>query len=71
VNLKPQPNRKRYIEILRRMTPAERLQKSFELTELSRQLFKDGLRRRHPDLSPQELHQLFLKRLARCHNRNY
>jgi hypothetical protein len=71
VNLKPQPNRKRYIEILRRMTPAERLQKSFELTELSRQLLKGGLRRRYPQLGARELHYLFLKRLARCHNRNY
>jgi hypothetical protein len=71
MNLKRQPNRKRYIEILRRMTPAQRLQKSFELTELSRQLLKDGLRHRHPELSSQEIHRLFLDRLARCHNRNY
>jgi hypothetical protein len=53
------------------MTPAQRLQKSFELTELSRQLLKDGLRNRHPELNPQELHRLYLDRLARCHNRNY
>jgi hypothetical protein len=53
------------------MTPAQRLQKSFELTEFSRQLLKDGLRNRHPELSEPQLHQLYLDRLRRCHNKNY
>ncbi len=60
-----------YIKILRRMSPEQRLMKAFELTDFARQLFREGLRKRHPELSPNELHELYLKRLDKCHNRNY
>jgi hypothetical protein len=59
------------MEILGRMAPAQRLAKAFELSEMTKRMFYHGLRERFPDLSPQELHQLFLKRLNRCHNRIY
>jgi len=39
MNLKKQPNHKKYIQILRKMTPEERLMKAFELSELSKQRF--------------------------------
>ncbi len=68
---KPRPNREKYIEILRKMTPAQRLQKAFELSEFTRQLFYIGLRQRHPDVSEEELKRIALARLAKCHNRNY
>jgi len=68
---KPRPNHHLYLEALRRMTGEERLLKAFELSEFSRQVFREGLRRRFPDLSEEEFHQLFLDRLAKCHNRNY
>ena len=68
---KPRPNHRRYLEILRRMTPAQRAEKMFELSSFTRRLFLDGLRNRHPDLSPEELHRLALSRLRACHNRNY
>lgn len=68
---KPRPNHARYIEVLRRMTPAQRIQKAFELTEFSRQLFAAGLRQRHPDASEDELRKMAAARLAKCHNRNY
>jgi hypothetical protein len=67
---KPRPNDAIYLEVLRRMTPAEKLHKVFELTELSRKLFLIGLRERFPELSETELHDLYLKRLALCHNQN-
>jgi hypothetical protein len=66
---KPQPNRRAYIQTLRRMTPEQRLLKAFELTELSRELFRTGLRDRFPDLSEDELHALYLRRLDRCRSR--
>ena len=69
--MKERPNHALYIQTLRRMTPEQRLAKAFELTEFARELFRQGLRKRHPDLSPEEFHQLWLKRLAKCHNRNY
>ena len=68
---KPRPNHRRYIEVLRRMTPQERLNKAIELTETSRYLFRVGLRERHPDLSDEELHELYLEQMAKWHNRNY
>jgi hypothetical protein len=68
---KPRPNRDRYIEALRRMTSEQRLLKAFELTEMSRAAFRQGLRNRHPELSNDELHQMYLDRLAKCHNQNY
>jgi hypothetical protein len=71
MNPKPRPNHRAYLEILRSMTPGQRLQKAFELSELSRLLFLEGLRKRFPDVTKEELHQIFLKRLAKCHNRNY
>ena len=68
---KPRPNHKLYIDILRRMTPEQKLMKAFELSEMSKSLFRQGLRARFPDLPEDEFHELYLKRLALCHNRNY
>jgi hypothetical protein len=53
------------------MTPEQRLAKAFELSEFSRQLFIHGLRRRFPDLPEAEFKELLLRRLDKCHNRNY
>ena len=71
MNPKPRPNHARYLEVLRAMTPEQRLLKAFELSDLSRQLFEDGLRRRFPDLPEAEFRELLLGRLEKCHNRNY
>lgn len=68
---KKRPNDRIYLEALRRMTPEQKLRKVFELTEMSRQLFRQGLRERFPELSEEELHRLYLERLAKCHNRNW
>lgn len=68
---KPQPNHREYILALRRMTPAERLQRAMDLSDQVRALFRQGLRRRCPDLSEEEIHRLYLEQLAKCHNRNY
>lgn len=64
-------NRTLYLEILRRMTPEQRLLKAFELTEFSRALFFEGLKKRFPDLSDKEIHKIYLERLDKCHNQNY
>ena len=53
------------------MSPAQRLDKAFELSAASKQLFLTGLRARFPELSKQDLHRLALQRLAKCQNRNY
>jgi hypothetical protein len=68
---KPRPNQAQYLEILRRMTPAEKFAKVCELTELMRECLRAGLRQRFPELSDEERHQLYLRLLAKCHNQNY
>lgn len=69
MSIKPRPNHHIYLESLRRQTPDQRLAKAFELGELSRSLFRDGLRQRFPGLSDDALRLLYLERLEKCHNR--
>lgn len=45
---KPRPNHRIYLEILRRMTPEQRLLKAFELSEMAKGLFLTGLRQGEP-----------------------
>jgi len=71
MDIKQRPNHRLYIEALRRMTPEQRLMKSFELTQFSQALFRQGLAKRFPELTQDELHRLYLERLEKCHNRNY
>jgi hypothetical protein len=71
MDLKPRPNHQRYLEVLRRLTPEQRLAKVFELSDFARQLFIHGLRRRYPEATEEQFRTLLLERLSRCHNRNY
>ena len=71
MNPKPDPNGKIYLEVLRRMTPEQRLLKAFELSEFTRLLLLHDLRRRFPDASEEEFRKILLERLAKCFNLNY
>jgi hypothetical protein len=71
MNIKERLNHKIYIQALRQMSPEKRLLKAFELSEFTRQLFAHGLRKRFPSLPEDEFQKLFLKRIDKCHNRNY
>jgi hypothetical protein len=71
MNPKPNPNGEQYIAVLRRMTPGERLKKAFEMSDFGRRMFRQTLRRRYPHLAEEAFHQLYLDRLAKCHNKNY
>ena len=71
MNPKPRPNHKLYLEVLRNMTPEQRLAKVFELSEFGKALFIHGLRKRFPDVSEEEFKKILLARLALSHNRNY
>ena len=71
MNIKDRPNHKIYIQTLRGMSPEERLSKSFELSEFSKELFLHGLRKRFPELSESSIKKMYLERLDKCHNRNY
>jgi len=69
--MKTYPNKQRYYEILRSMSPQEKLLKSFELTEFARAANKAGMRSRYQHLSEREFEQLFLERQKACHNQIY
>ncbi len=71
MNIKPFPNHRIYIQTIRVMGPEKRLLKAFELSEFSKKLFREGLRKRFPRLSVKEFQKLYWERLAKCHNRNY
>jgi hypothetical protein len=60
-----------YLQMLRSMSPAQRLQKAFELSEFSKQLFIHGLRKRFTGASEKKLQEIARERLNKCHNRNY
>lgn len=69
-DIKPAPNRRLYVETLRRMTPEQRLLKAFELSELSRELLRTGLRERFPAATEAQLHAVYLERIERCRSRS-
>ena len=68
---KPRPNHQRTRQILRAMSPRQRLEQVFQLNERTLKLFRIGLRRRFPDLDEVEFQKVYLQMRARCHNRNY
>lgn len=68
---KPQPNHQLYLEIIRRMTPQQRLQKAMELSAFAKELCLTGLRKQFPEKSEPEIKQLYLERIGRCYNQNY
>ena len=71
MNPKPRPNNDVYVRTLRRMTPEQRLAKAFELTEMTRELLWTGLKQRFPEKPEGELRDLYLRRLEKCHNRDF
>ncbi len=71
MNIKNRPNHKIYIQVLRQMSPEERLLKAFELSEFANQLFIHGLHKRFQNLPDEEFKKILLERLDKCHNRNY
>ncbi|MDI6755774.1 MAG: hypothetical protein QME78_15425 [Thermodesulfobacteriota bacterium] len=71
MDIKKNPNHRMYLRVLRQMSPEQKLLKAFELTEFTRELFLHGLRNRFPTSSAEDLKRIFLKRLDKCHNRNY
>lgn len=61
----------KYLEVLRRMTPEEKLLKAFDLHEFAMRCFADGLHTRFPDATDDEIKSIFLERVNKCHNRSY
>jgi hypothetical protein len=70
-NQKPRPNHQRTLQILRAMSPREKLAQVFKLNERTLKLMRIGLRRRFPDLDNAAFEKVYLQMRERCHNRNY
>jgi hypothetical protein len=68
---KPRPNHQRTLQILRNLTPGERLAQVFKLNERTLKLMRIGLRLRFPDLDEAAFERVYLEMRERCHNRNY
>lgn len=68
---KPRPNHARTIQALRNMTPAQRLKKCFELSDLTKRLLKRAIARANPDASEEQVHAMYLRQLEKCHNRSF
>ena len=45
--------------------------KVFELSELAKALFRQGIRNRNPGASEEEIQRMYIEGLLKCHNRNY
>ena len=60
-----------YYSVILKMTPEQKVAKVIELTELSRNLMKEGLKIQFPKKTETEIQQLYLDRLRQCHNSNY
>ena len=71
MNIKPHYHHQEYLAILERLGPEGRLRKAFEMSMFSRQLFLEGLRKRFPEKSEQQIKALYIERIAQCYNRNY
>jgi hypothetical protein len=65
MDLKRRPNHRRYLEVLARMTPDARLRKAFELSEMARRLFLQGLCERFPHLDEEDRKRIYLERWAK------
>ena len=71
MDAKKQPNHALYMQILRRMTPEEKILKVFDLNSTGRELLAAGIRHSHPDLTETEVQAAVRRRLDSCHNQNY
>jgi hypothetical protein len=52
------------VEILRRMTPAQRIEQMFEMNAFVRENVTAQLQHQHPDWSPEQVHRALLQRLG-------
>ncbi len=65
MDIKPRPNHQLYLEILQKMTPEQHLAKVFELSDLSKALFLEGLRKTFPNKTEEEIKELYLERITK------
>ena len=53
--------------VVRSMTGPQKVAKAFELTEVTRQIMRAGIRRQHSDARESEIHEMYVDRLLQYH----
>ena len=48
---------------MRSMSGPQKVAKAFELTEMTRQIVREGIRRQHPQASETDIHEMYVDRL--------
>jgi len=66
-NRKPSSHHQRRLQILRGMTPDQKMARVFKLNERVLNQMRAELRHQYPDISVAELHQRYLEKRIRCH----
>lgn len=57
-----EPNRKKYIEILQKMTGEERVRIAFELFEFAKDIMIEGIKAQNPGITPEEIQKEVVRR---------
>jgi hypothetical protein len=71
MNIKPDLNHGIYLQVLKSMTPEQRLLKAIELSELTKKLFLHGLKKRFPEKNEAEIMAIYIDRILLCNRHNY
>lgn len=59
------------IEIYQKMTPQQRIEEAIQLSDLTYEVMKDGIRNQHPNLDEEAIQKLVLERMKICRKNNY
>lgn len=65
--MSPEEALQKQIEAYRRMTPEERQQLGFEISEFAREMAREGIRSRYPSATPEEVNRELKRRLMLAH----
>ncbi len=71
MKIKQTPNHKEYLIALSKMSAEQRLIKTLELSDFTKELFMTGLRNRFPKKTSIEIKEIYLQGLVKCYNQNY
>jgi hypothetical protein len=63
MNSKQRSTHRHYIEILRKMTPEQRLRRAFKLSDRAKRIFLQELREKHPGVSEEEFTRILREQL--------
>jgi len=60
-----------YKKIMKKVSCQERLKKSLDLSDLTKQLFLTGLKNRYPGLDDKKITEIYIERIKKCSRQSY